>query len=288
MKKKYFITVIVIICMLMCTGCGAAKSTEASKPEKNGFDESTNVTYTYSGISFSVPAYFGEENVDDFGNRVFYAEKGNGKTMMLLFTLIEDKFEDKYLNEESIKEMAESYFNGIADNSEKGSVGDISDISFSGFSIKKAAISKEVQDVEVEAVAYLVIDKNNGSAVGIMAGRTKTTDFDYFSDVEKIVLSAKEQPAAADSSADGVSPELKEAMDSYEQFFDKYIEFMKKYKNSSNPTSMLSDYMEYLTQYTETMEKMNAIKQEELTGADLKYYVEVTTRITGKLVEVGY
>ncbi len=34
----------------------------------------------------------------------------------------------------------------------------------------------------------------------------------------------------------------KASMDSYEQFFDQYVEFMKKYKDSGDSISMLADY----------------------------------------------
>lgn len=40
---------------------------------------------------------------------------------------------------------------------------------------------------------------------------------------------------------DGMHRDFKEAMDSYEEFFDEYVAFMKKYENSDNPMSMFSD-----------------------------------------------
>lgn len=39
---------------------------------------------------------------------------------------------------------------------------------------------------------------------------------------------------SAGSAGIGVDPECKEAMDSYEEFFDEYVEFMEKYENSGN------------------------------------------------------
>lgn len=64
-------------------------------------------------------------------------------------------------------------------------------------------------------------------------------------------------------------------MDSYEQFFDQYVEFMKKYKDSGDSISMLADYTKMMQQYTDTMNKLNAIDQNSLSAADEAYYLEV-------------
>ena len=59
------------------------------------------------------------------------------------------------------------------------------------------------------------------------------------------------------SKSDGIRPEFKEAMDSYEAFFDEYIAFMKEYANAGpeDMLDMMGDYTEYLKQYAEAMEK---------------------------------
>jgi len=89
--------------------------------------------------------------------------------------------------------------------------------------------------------------------------------------------------------ATGVSPDFKAAMDSYEEFFGEYVEFMKKYKDadSTNQAAMMSDFADYMTKYTETMQKMDDIDQDSLSEADLAYYTEVNARIVEKLSEVS-
>ena len=89
--------------------------------------------------------------------------------------------------------------------------------------------------------------------------------------------------------SEGVSPEFKKAMDSYEAFFDEYVKFMKKYMNadSDDMLSMASDYADYMKKYTETMEAMNEINEDELSTADALYYAEVNARISVKLLEVA-
>ena len=85
----------------------------------------------------------------------------------------------------------------------------------------------------------------------------------------------------------GMRPEFKEAMDSYEAFFDEYCAFMKKYNSSENPASMLSDYMSFLSRYTETMSKLDEISDDEMNNAELLYYMEVMERINQKLLEIN-
>lgn len=84
-----------------------------------------------------------------------------------------------------------------------------------------------------------------------------------------------------------VSADFKASMDSYEKFFDQYVEFMKKYKDSGNSISMLADYTKMMQQYTDTMNKLNAIDQNSLNAADEAYYLEVMGRITQKLASVA-
>lgn len=105
---------------------------------------------------------------------------------------------------------------------------------------------------------------------------------------EKTTKSSKKKSSKkSTSSSDNVSPEFKATMDSYEEFFNDYVDFMKKYKNSTDITSMASDYADYMTKYSDMMQKLNDIKSEDLSTADLAYYNEVNARITKKLAEVA-
>lgn len=86
---------------------------------------------------------------------------------------------------------------------------------------------------------------------------------------------------------DGMRPEFKEALDSYEAFFDEYCKFMKKYKENPGDMELLSDYADFMKKYTETMQKMEALDDGDLNDAELKYYLQVTNRINEKLIEVA-
>ncbi len=86
---------------------------------------------------------------------------------------------------------------------------------------------------------------------------------------------------------DGMHRDFKEAMDSYEEFFDEYVAFMKKYENSDNPMSMFSDYTKFMSQYSETMQKLDEWKSKDLNTKEAAYLLDVTNRINKKLLEVA-
>ncbi len=94
------------------------------------------------------------------------------------------------------------------------------------------------------------------------------------------------QTAAAENE---IRPEVKEFLDAYEACMDEYVEFMQKYLNA-DPTSMVSmmgDYYSILARYTEFAEKIDAFDESELTNAELAYYLEVTNRVSQKLLSVA-
>ncbi len=86
-----------------------------------------------------------------------------------------------------------------------------------------------------------------------------------------------------------IRPEVKEFLDAYEACMDEYVDFMQKYMNA-DPTSMVSmlgDYYSILARYTEFAEKIDAFDESELTNAELVYYLDVTNRVSRKLLSVA-
>lgn len=80
----------------------------------------------------------------------------------------------------------------------------------------------------------------------------------------------------------------KEEKDSYEAFFDEYVEFMRKYKESDNSILMLADYTSFLTKYTQAMSDLEKMKTNDLSVEEFAYYTEVMLRINQKLLTVAY
>ena len=85
----------------------------------------------------------------------------------------------------------------------------------------------------------------------------------------------------------GIRPEFKKSMESYEAFFDEYIEFMSSFKYEDAGLSALAKYTEFLTKYEKAMTEMDKIDGSELTEAEDKLFLETQLRINNKLAEAA-
>lgn len=83
---------------------------------------------------------------------------------------------------------------------------------------------------------------------------------------------------------DGMRPEFKEAMDSYETFYDKYCKIIKKCTENPPDIELLADYTDMLSKAAEMTEKFDAWKNSDLNSAELKYHLDVNNRVTKKLL----
>lgn len=97
----------------------------------------------------------------------------------------------------------------------------------------------------------------------------------------------KQQEAQNQNQSGGVTPAVKEAMDSYESFMNKYCDFMEKYTADGAPTSMLSDYLKMMSEYSETTKKLDDMDQSTWTDTDMQYYLEVMNRVNQRLASVS-
>lgn len=103
--------------------------------------------------------------------------------------------------------------------------------------------------------------------------------------VETTVTENEETKPAAETLT-GIRPEFKEALDSYEEFYDKYCDIMKQYMENPLDMNILTEYYECLEKLDEMDEKLEALDDEEMSDEELKYYLEVTTRVTTKMLEI--
>lgn len=92
-----------------------------------------------------------------------------------------------------------------------------------------------------------------------------------------------EEPSADESS--GIRPEFKEAMDSYVDFFEEYAAFMKKFQSNSTDINLLLGYTQYLAQYADTMDKLEAVDQADLTKEELAYYLDTMVQVEKLLLD---
>ena len=91
----------------------------------------------------------------------------------------------------------------------------------------------------------------------------------------------------ADPSADGLRREFKEAMDSYEAFYDEYCSFLEEYKKNSTNMELITKYFTLLEQAGEMDEKFQDWEAERMSDAELKYYLEVSGRVLQKLSDAA-
>lgn len=113
---------------------------------------------------------------------------------------------------------------------------------------------------------------------------TNSTDANQTQQQEQNNTSENPQTQA---SSDGIRPEVKEFLDSYESFMNEYAAFMKKYQNSNDTVSMMKDYADYMAKYADFTQKYNALDQSDFNDAETAYYIDVQARVTKVLAGVA-
>lgn len=97
----------------------------------------------------------------------------------------------------------------------------------------------------------------------------------------------EETPASTDAaSSEGIRPDFKEAMDSYEAFYQQYCDFMKKYQANPTDVKLLAEYPDMLAKADEMSKAFDAWEQDDLNKEELKYYLDVNNRVMQMLVDV--
>lgn len=153
-----------------------------------------------------------------------------------------------------------------------------------GFTVDYQA-GKDFYYADNESGYRITLNYKDGNVMFVRIDAPDEEPTEVASSEEPTEATTEETTSQADTS--GIRPEFKEAMDSYEKFFDEYCTFMKKYKESNDASSMLADYTKYMAQYADTMAKLDAIDEKELSTEEAVYYAEVSARITSKLAEVA-
>lgn len=143
--------------------------------------------------------------------------------------------------------------------------------------------------LEAEAEFAVVVDREINGALGMVLVQAVSSPYRYTEDFEKIVASvAVEEPPAEEEVATGTDlrPEFKEAMDSYEAFFDEYVEYMQLYQSDPTNMELLLGLSDMIAREAEMMDQFDAWQSGDLNSAEMAYYLEVQARIYKKLAEV--
>lgn len=267
-----------------------AAPTEAPTPEptaapvvledRNGFSEETNQELLFAGIRFYIPDYYKTIDSKVTDTRLEYTCTGildENNSGLILEKSSTNWSKVDY--EKNIDELERRFLSNI----EYTKV-DSKDVTIGGFLGRLITLNGNTENTagrDAQA-AFTYNDITGEFVLLIIVQQTEKTSFDYFPDFERILDSAviEEKPVSA-----GVTPEFKATMDSYEAFIDKYVEFMKNYDTMD--TSQMLQYLSILSEYTDFAKKIDAIDEDSLSDADYAYYLEVTTRVSQKLLSAA-
>lgn len=129
-----------------------------------------------------------------------------------------------------------------------------------------------------QSISYLMVA---ALLIAMLAGCSTTTD----REPDNVQATNNAQPTETAASAE-LDPDFKKTMEKYEEFFDEYVEFMKKYNENPADATLLLKYADMMTQYTEAMKALEEWDTSNMTQEELAYYTEVMARITQKLASV--
>lgn len=259
--KKLKMLLLTATMAIAVTACGAKESETASEVESetvSGVESETYTAFSWPDNDVAKLLPIPESNIGKID-----WENSDGFVIYVANTPKEDY--EFYVNSCKEKEFDVKYRSGDDYYDAYHADGYHIRINYEGNDIMFIRANKSDEKIEEEP---LPIDEEN------------------ISETEVTETKSIETETSAQENGD-ISPDFKEAMDSYEAFFDEYCKFIKKYSETDDTTGMLADYADYMTKYADTMEKMNAIDQDELSTSEAAYYVEVTTRIAQKLAEVA-
>lgn len=282
--KKILAIIMCLSLMLLAVACGGGSSESSEsevKPSRDGFDASTNQELEVGGIVFSVPDYLDFE------------ENENGDYEAMLETdhgLISIASSDSTFTEEEFTSNKTQYVKEWNEKIECETTDD--DGSFT---------TSNDSGVKITGRSDMIFNSDNGKLIILYLMQSENAEYDYMSDFNAIVDSAHKVGDSAESDASDnnnsggdedrpetdISPEFKETMDSYEAFFDEYVEFMNTYDENTTDPELLMKYSELLSKEADMLQKLEAMDESDMTTAEAAYYAEVTARIEAKLATVN-
>ena len=281
MKRTLKTLMILVMAMLLMTGCRSDKSEESNVTSDANTDINSTVSESEDDIKYSDLLPVTE---DYFKNgEVAIIEPDGGSQYYFRVTNFTDDEYEAYV--EACKAA------GFDDVHYEGDIG-TDDKMYLAYALNRKYYLDITTNNEIKAVdisCQIVDESETTETESIQATETEVTEIESTENSTTMSTDTESsaQTDATVSSTDIIRPEFKEAMDNYEAFFDEYCEFMKKYNESDDTTSLLADYASYMVKYTDTMQKMNNISEDELTDAEVAYYAEVSARISAKLIEAG-
>ena len=280
-----------ILCMALLLSCCTAVFAD-DRPDRNGYDPQTNSSVEINGICFQIPSYYTESETENANSAQYAGKEGLNNASILLLAVAsasEANFtltDANYASQRTI--VSKQLFSKFL--SQEGADLECTDITVAGMPGQIATEYIETDSVTGNvALVHAYSSEKDILLIGVFIEDTGSTQYSYMEDFQRIVEGAEiaghEQSGSA--SAEGVTPSVKAALDSIEEFFDEYISFMESYMKNPTDFSLLMQYATFMTKYTEAMQKLEDMENDSsMTSADLAYYLEVYGRIMQKLANV--
>ena len=304
------------------TGSKEAKADAGHSLPVNTFqtdlDESNSSSISFGGLDMQIPPEFGgpDAKSDDTLVRFYLPKDGTESVVMLMLQTSELDVTNKEY-EKGKSELISGFLNSLDDAELK----ERNSCIVAGLPAERFLASAKISGYPCMTDNIIVFSEENKRLVMLELGLVGKDYRDYRNVLENIAGSARVsrdtqyrfksfelQAAGADSiemensesasagaaeetgkdKADsaGIDPDFKAALDSYERFFDEYISIMNQMKNNPTDLSLLSRYTDYLGKYADMMEEFEALEKADLSKEELAYYLEVSNRITQKLLDV--
>ncbi len=259
---------------------------------KNGFEE-----VEYIGITFQMPREFTFSGTDK-GTDYYANDRG---TAILLFSSAESVDDLSSASSKDIEEICGKILDSMVENMPQGlEINGEDEYNVDGMSCK-------VRDYQYEEggktgslrLGLILNEKANGvmiAGVLVDANEESKSYLDIFDTMMKTAKrnngyasdSVSQQSSSSDPErVDGVDPDLKAYLDSYETFVDEYVDFMESYLNDpTNIISMLDEYTDIMNRLEEFEKQNDAYESSDMSAEDLEYFIDVTARCTKKMLSI--
>jgi hypothetical protein len=273
------------------------------RQEMDNFDSENNRKISIGANVVEIPFYWDLSESDSGKKYNYCAERYDEENLFALLYI--NCIENPHTDQE-FESMAEQiWYNGIEGVRKNGAECEITKepykISPNGrFGVVGSCTVTDLNGNVMDTTIAVINDADAGNMIMFDLITSGDTIFQYNSDFEKIINSISSlsdgtdkvtsndnssatDPETKSSEASGVTPELKEFLDSYEAFMDEYIEFMQKYQNSNNAPEMLEDYLAMMKEYGRFAETLSKYDKDQMSAADFEYYLDVVTRVEKKM-----
>lgn len=255
---RFGVLALAILLFLIGAGVSSCSAQYAfNSPSKSSITgDFKEIKWPTSGVAQMLPepeSKYGEISIDS--STAFYAYIGN--TTADQYDAYVEKCQEAGFSVDYTK--AETYY--YADNEER-------------YDLSLSYDSKE---------SYMTISLNSPVESSSSSASTSSSSSQASSSAAEMAASS----TANDAPVDGIRPSIKEAIDSYEKFFDDYCAFMEKYSNDPGSSALIADYAKFMSQYSETMDKLDQLGDEDLSAQELQYYTDAMSRINTKLANTA-